>query len=80
MSAKALEKALQGVPDTPTSADVFRGLWSFAGETLGGLSPPITFTSRANGPDPEIKCSYEAVDQGGHWVAPRALQLPYCKP
>ena len=42
-AAKIFEKALDNVGATASPADVLAGLWSFKNETIGGLTPPLTF-------------------------------------
>ncbi|MGX7678442.1 ABC transporter substrate-binding protein [Jatrophihabitans sp. DSM 45814] len=42
-AAKVFQKAAANVSDTPTSSDIYTGLYSFKGETLGGLAPPLTY-------------------------------------
>jgi branched-chain amino acid transport system substrate-binding protein len=48
-SGKLLERAsvLGGLSDSPTSADVIRGLYALKSETLGGLIPAVTFQEGA---------------------------------
>jgi branched-chain amino acid transport system substrate-binding protein len=44
VAGKYLEKiAREQFRATPTAADVLRGLYSLKGETLGGLTPPLTY-------------------------------------
>jgi branched-chain amino acid transport system substrate-binding protein len=43
VSAKIFEAATKRLPDHPTSADVLDGLWSLRGETVGGLTYPVSF-------------------------------------
>jgi branched-chain amino acid transport system substrate-binding protein len=78
-NAKLLEKALTGhVSAAPTSQDVFTGLWAMRGETLGGLTPPLSFHANANASP--VVCSYRAVAQNGSWVAPLGMQTTDCAP
>jgi branched-chain amino acid transport system substrate-binding protein len=35
------------ITSTPTSAEIFQGLWSIKDDNLGGLAPPLTFTQNA---------------------------------
>jgi len=77
IDAKLLEKALEhGVSAKPTSQDVFEGLWAMKNETLGGLTPPITFT-KGKPPTP-IRCVYSAVVDGGTWTAPAGAKPSLC--
>jgi len=75
-SGKLLEKALAHVSDTPTRDDVFNGLWSLQNETLGGLTPPLTFTK--NQPTPVNPCWYVVRVANGAWTAPNGMR-PSCK-
>jgi branched-chain amino acid transport system substrate-binding protein len=78
-NAKLLEKALTGfVSDTPTSQDVFKGLWALQGDNLGGLTAPLTFIQ--DQPAPPVKCSFRAAVQGGKWTAPIGAELTDCMP
>jgi branched-chain amino acid transport system substrate-binding protein len=78
-NAKLLEKALTGhVSDTPTPQDVFNGLWAMNGETLGGLTPPLSYHANANASP--LLCSFRAVVQKGQWVAPVGMQPTDCQP
>jgi branched-chain amino acid transport system substrate-binding protein len=78
-NAKLLEKALTGhVSGTPTAQDVFNGLWALRGETLDGLTAPLTFSQGQ--PAAPVVCSFRAAVQGGKWVAPLGMQLTDCMP
>lgn len=78
-NAKLLEKALAGhVSDVPTPDDVFAGLWSLHGESLGGLTAPLTFTKGQN--SAPVLCSFRAAVKNGTWVAPNGMQLGDCQP
>lgn len=78
VAGKALEKALTGrVSDIPKPQDVLDGMYSFKGETLGGLYPPgFTFTRGKH--SPEVKCGFQAVVRGGKWTAPFGMKPVYC--
>jgi branched-chain amino acid transport system substrate-binding protein len=61
---------------TPTATDVLAGLRRIKGETLDGLTPPITFIPGK--PAPEIPCIYFIkLDELG-WTAPRGTH-PVCR-
>jgi branched-chain amino acid transport system substrate-binding protein len=75
--AKLLQKALEGhVSATPTSQDVFNGLWAMHNETLGGLTPPMTV--HKNQPASPITCSYRVVVKDGDWVSPTGMTPVDC--
>ncbi|MGX7678462.1 ABC transporter substrate-binding protein [Jatrophihabitans sp. DSM 45814] len=42
-AAKVFQKAAANVSDAPTSAEIYTGLYTFKGETLGGIAPPLTY-------------------------------------
>jgi branched-chain amino acid transport system substrate-binding protein len=42
-AAKLLERALRGQTGTITPASILAGLWTIKGDTLGGLTPPLTY-------------------------------------
>ncbi|MND07464.1 hypothetical protein D3C83_294480 [compost metagenome] len=44
------------------------GLWSFKDETLGGLTPPLTFTK--DQPPPKTTCWHLMVVKDKGWTAP----------
>jgi branched-chain amino acid transport system substrate-binding protein len=76
--AKLLQKALTGrVSATPSSQDVLNGLWALHNETLGGLTPPMTF--HKNQPASPVNCSYRVVVKDGDWVSPTGMTPVDCK-
>jgi branched-chain amino acid transport system substrate-binding protein len=52
----------------PSSDVIFDGLWALRGETLGGLTPPLTYA--AHQPTPPITCYFVMRISGGRWAAP----------
>lgn len=62
--AAAVKASGVGASGTVTAADVTRGLDTFKGNTLGGATPPLTFT--AGQPHP-VDCWFLGRDQGGSW-------------
>jgi branched-chain amino acid transport system substrate-binding protein len=63
-SGKLLEAAVKasGVSGAPTSADILKGLNSMKGETLNGLTVPLTFNE---GEGHKVDCWFTARVQGG---------------
>ncbi|HZO35798.1 MAG TPA: ABC transporter substrate-binding protein [Solirubrobacteraceae bacterium] len=58
---------------TSTSADVKRGLYALKGETVGGLTGPLTYT---RGQPTMVACSFVSTYKDGTWKAdPRAKCL-----
>jgi branched-chain amino acid transport system substrate-binding protein len=74
---RALEISLARSP-VPSSAALFQALWTFRGETLGGLAPPLSFYQGR--PPAEVVCTFEAKVSGGRWVAPQGARTTFCKP
>ncbi|MDT7662216.1 MAG: branched-chain amino acid transport system substrate-binding protein [Pseudonocardiales bacterium] len=64
--ARAVE--LVGPKEVITNEDVLRGLWSMHGDTLGGLTYPLTFTEGQ--PAPKKVCYFLMVTRGGGWTTP----------
>jgi branched-chain amino acid transport system substrate-binding protein len=77
-SLKVLEAALQaGIPrgGTPSTADLLKGLYSLKGETAGGLTPPLTYTSGK--PAPQGTCWFEVTLENQTFAAPNGIK-PTC--
>jgi branched-chain amino acid transport system substrate-binding protein len=47
-SGMLLVAADQYLTENPTTAEIFRGLWSIKNNNLGGLAPPLTFNANAD--------------------------------
>jgi len=70
----ALERALQSAPDQGvTSLNLLEGLWTFKGETLGGLTNPLTFTKGQNAP--RNPCWWTLIIQNRKFNAPRGMNV-----
>jgi branched-chain amino acid transport system substrate-binding protein len=63
---KAVE--LSGSSDV-TSQTILAGLWKIKDETLGGLTPPITFVQDA--PAPTANCYFVMQANDGQWTTPQ---------
>jgi branched-chain amino acid transport system substrate-binding protein len=72
-SGELFKKAAAGIGAAPTSDAIFNGLWALRNETLGGLTPPLTFS--AHQPSPQITCYYLTKIAGGRWTAPYGARL-----
>ncbi|MGX7681294.1 ABC transporter substrate-binding protein [Jatrophihabitans sp. DSM 45814] len=59
-----------GSPDKPSSADILNGLYSFKGETLQGLAPPLTYSK---GQVADIKCGFLIGIKSGQWSEPDGM-------
>jgi branched-chain amino acid transport system substrate-binding protein len=77
--AKAITNAGVDASATATNADVVKGLSMFQGETLGGLTPPLTFSdgTKAN---PHNDCIYLYTFKGTKLIAVPKFLEPTCKP
>jgi branched-chain amino acid transport system substrate-binding protein len=68
-ASKMFELAAIRSADPTTSAGILEGLWtSFQGETLGGLTMPLTFVREK--PSPKVNCSTLLVVEKGKYVLP----------
>ena len=68
-AAKMLEKAASRSADPATSAGLLEGMWtSFTGETLGGLTMPLTFVREK--PSPKVNCWTALVVEKGKYLLP----------
>jgi branched-chain amino acid transport system substrate-binding protein len=64
VSGKMLERAASGrLGATPSRSAVFAGLYTFKGETLGGIAPPLTFTAGRK----SAACWFTLLFKGGAW-------------
>jgi branched-chain amino acid transport system substrate-binding protein len=80
-SGKLLEKALKislSRSPVPSTAGLFAALWSLRNETLGGLTPPLSFYQGK--PAPEARCSFEIKVSNGQWTAPYGATATLCEP
>ncbi|MFI5040364.1 MAG: ABC transporter substrate-binding protein [Acidimicrobiales bacterium] len=68
--------ALSGVTGMPTSADILAGLAKVNNETLGGFTPPLTFTDPTNKPVP---CFFVMRIQSQKFTLPQGTQVT-CNP
>jgi branched-chain amino acid transport system substrate-binding protein len=72
-SGKLFERAAQDLPEPPTNEALLRGLWSIAGDTLGGLTQPLTFVeNRLPSPRP-CWFAYRLVERA--WVSQDGFRL-----
>ena len=74
---KALEISLSRSP-IPSTAGLFAALWTLRNETLGGLTPPLSFYQGK--PAPEPRCSYEVKVSNGQYMAPYGGTATLCEP
>jgi hypothetical protein len=55
--AKAITNANVAETATATNEDVIKGLAMFKGETLGGITSPLTYSDGTK-PNPQVTCTY----------------------
>ncbi|HYH48886.1 MAG TPA: ABC transporter substrate-binding protein, partial [Acidimicrobiia bacterium] len=73
VSGKVLEKAAANLPEPPTSDAILHGLWSLKGETLGGLTSPLSFAEGK--PAPRTACWFNLLIKDRSWVSPDHFKL-----
>jgi hypothetical protein len=80
--AKALQNANIAANATATRDDLIRGLSMFNNETLGGITPPLTYSDGTK-PNPQVKCFYlyktANTPAAYETIPPHTLKL-YCQP
>jgi branched-chain amino acid transport system substrate-binding protein len=64
-AGQLLARAAAGVGAQPTSQDILDGLWKLHGETLDGLTPPLTYVK--NQPSPPVQCYFLIEIRGGRF-------------
>jgi branched-chain amino acid transport system substrate-binding protein len=75
-TGKLFEKAAAAMPEPPTTEAILRGLWSLRGDTLGGITQPLTFHEGQNSPrDPA--CWFAMQVSNKKWISPDGFQ-PHC--
>jgi branched-chain amino acid transport system substrate-binding protein len=77
VAGKLLEKAAAAMPEPPTSEAILEGLWALKGESLGGLTRPLTFVR--DKPAPPSNCWFNVTLRNRAWVSPDQYRLN-CRP
>ncbi|HMD44599.1 MAG TPA: ABC transporter substrate-binding protein [Acidimicrobiales bacterium] len=68
-SGQLLQAAATGhLTATPTTTDIYNGLYALHGTTLGGLAPPLTF--HKGKPTANINCVFFMGIKNGQWTEP----------
>ena len=75
-AGKLMERAGAHLPEPPTSVAVLDGLWSLTGDTLGGITAPLTFV-RDKPPAP-VSCWFDMAVRQGRWVSPDGFRM-HCR-
>jgi branched-chain amino acid transport system substrate-binding protein len=73
---QALQAGTAGKSGPVTTSEIYKGLYTIHDDTLGGLSPPLTF--KPNKPNP-VDCWYWIGMSHKHFTTPYGLK-PVCKP
>jgi branched-chain amino acid transport system substrate-binding protein len=71
-AAKLLAAAARQLSATPTSGDILDGLWSLAGDDLGGLTAPLRF--RRDEPTVPAVCYWQVIVGDGRYQSPDSGQ------
>jgi branched-chain amino acid transport system substrate-binding protein len=80
--AKGIENANIPASATATRTELVQGLSMFNNETLGGISPPLTY-SNGTKPNPQVKCFYlykTANTTAAYETVPANTLKTYCQP
>jgi hypothetical protein len=75
VAGKLLQRAGAKLPEPPTSEAILQGLWTIEGDTLGGLTSPLTF--RKDEPAVPTSCWFNLALKG-RWSSPDNYQL-HCR-
>jgi branched-chain amino acid transport system substrate-binding protein len=74
--ALLFQTALANAGASPTTQDVYTGLYAMHNETLGGYSPPLTFTQ---GKPTTVDCLFTVQIKNGAFISPNGA-TPQCQP
>ena len=75
-AGKLFERAAATISEPPSSQAILAGLWSIHGDTLGGITAPLTFIK--NAPAPQRMCWFHLTVQNKDWVSPDGF-AQHCK-
>ena len=70
---KLMERAARTISEPPTTESLLAGLWTIKGDTLGGLTPPLTFVQ--NEPPARLTCWFNLTIAQRTWVSPDGFKL-----
>jgi branched-chain amino acid transport system substrate-binding protein len=78
VAGKLLEKIAAGFPAKVSASDILNGLYSLRGETLGGITPPLTFPK---GPHGDVNwCAVPVAIKGGKFAPLQTAETFSCAP
>ena len=72
-AGKLLERAAARIPEPPTTESLLAGLWNIKADTLGGLTPPLTFVK--DQPPARVTCWFNLTVAQRAWVSPDGFRL-----
>jgi branched-chain amino acid transport system substrate-binding protein len=73
VAGKLLERAAASISEPPTTESLLAGLWTIKGDTLGGLTSPLTFVK--DQPPPRLACWFNLTVAQRAWVSPDGFKL-----
>ena len=73
VAAKLFEAASRNLPERPTAADVLDGLWAVSGETVGGMTYPLSF--QRDQTSPRRSCWGVVTVRGGKFEASQGSRV-----
>jgi branched-chain amino acid transport system substrate-binding protein len=71
-SGELFKRAAANIGAEPTTDALFNGLWALRNETVGGLTPPLTYA--AHQASPPVTCYFITRIVGGKWTAPNGAK------
>lgn len=71
-SGELFKRAAANIGGQPTTDAVFNGLWALRNETVGGLTPPLTYA--AHQASPPVTCYFITKLAAGRWTAPNGAK------
>ena len=72
-AGKLLDRAAGAISEPPTTESLLAGLWSIKADTLGGLTPPLTFVR--DQPPARVTCWFNLTVAQRAWVSPDGFRL-----
>ena len=72
-AGKLLERVARTMSEPPTTEQLLEGLWAIKGDTLGGLTAPLTFIR--DKPPPRVTCWFDLTIVQRAWISPDGFTL-----
>lgn len=76
VAGKLMERAGAALSEPPTSQSLLAGLWSIRGDTLGGITQPLTFVH--DRPAAPVSCWFVVAIRNGAWQSPDGFRM-HCR-